>query len=175
MFVFRPNGEHLQTGFFDTVEQLPERIGQRLEQSWAGTFYREIFCRIDESRFAKLYAEEPSRPNTPVNVVVGLDILKAGFDVVHQEAVYDYWSTSTFRDPESPVEPLPPVTVVDTHLDPEGTAFGLYLADRLRIVDPLVVELGLRWDRQTWIGEDQLSPRVNFMYIPDEPDNQSAR
>ena len=58
--MFPPNDFHLQIGFFDTVEQLPERVHQRLEESWAGTFYREIFCRIDESRFAKLYADEPS-------------------------------------------------------------------------------------------------------------------
>jgi hypothetical protein len=79
MFVFRPNDSHAQMSFFDTLRELPERTRQRLERSWAGTFYREIFCRIDESRFAPLYAEEPSRPNTPVNVQVGLEILKAGF------------------------------------------------------------------------------------------------
>jgi len=28
----------------------------------------------------------------------------------------------------------------------------------------LIIEIGLRWDRQTWIGEHQLSPRVNLMY-----------
>ena len=94
----------------------------------------------------------------------GSNILKAGFDVVRQEALYDYVSTSTFRDPDSPTEPLPPITVVDIHLEPEGTAYSLYLADRIRITDPLVVEFGLRWDRQTWIGDHQLSPRVNLMY-----------
>jgi len=88
MFVFRPNDSHVQTGFFDTDKQLPERIRQRLEQSWAGTFYREVFSRIDESRFAKLYADEPSRPNTPVNVQVGLEILKAGFGWSDEE-MYD--------------------------------------------------------------------------------------
>ena len=78
----------MQGGFFDTAERLPERIRQRLEQSWAGTFYREIFCRINESRFAKLYADKPSRPNTPVNVQVGLEILKAGFGWSDEE-MYD--------------------------------------------------------------------------------------
>jgi outer membrane receptor protein involved in Fe transport len=92
------------------------------------------------------------------------NVLKTGFDIIRQEAVYDYLSVSTLQDPDSPTEPLPPVTVVDTHLDPEGTAYSLYVADRIMIIDPLVVEIGLRWDRQTWIGNHQLSPRVNLLY-----------
>jgi outer membrane receptor protein involved in Fe transport len=73
-------------------------------------------------------------------------------------------SISTLQDPDSPGEPLPPISVIDIQVEPEGTAYSLYLADRLQIIDPLVVELGLRWDRQTWIGDHQLSPRVNLMY-----------
>jgi hypothetical protein len=38
-----------------------------------------VLCRIDETIFAPLYSEEPSRPNTAVNVLVGLDILKSGY------------------------------------------------------------------------------------------------
>lgn len=34
---------------------------------------------MDEEPFAVLYADIPSRPNTPVNVLVGLEYLKAGF------------------------------------------------------------------------------------------------
>ena len=58
-------------------------------------------------------------------------------------------SISTLQDPDSPTEPLPPISVIDIQVEPEGTAYSLYLADRLQIIDPLVVELGLRWDRQT--------------------------
>jgi hypothetical protein len=50
-----------------------------LEESWAGVFRREFFCRLDERPFAVLYSDEPSRPNTPINVLVGLETLKAGF------------------------------------------------------------------------------------------------
>jgi len=39
---------------------------------------REFFCRLDEEPFAVLYADIPSRPNIPVNVLVGLEYLKAG-------------------------------------------------------------------------------------------------
>lgn len=34
---------------------------------------------MDEEPFSVLYADLPSRPNVPVNVLVGLEYLKAGF------------------------------------------------------------------------------------------------
>ncbi len=92
------------------------------------------------------------------------NLLKLGFDVIRQEAVYDYVSSTTLVDPDSPTDPLPPVTEVNTHLEPSGTSFSLYAADRLQLADPLIVEFGLRWDRQSWVGEHQLSPRVNLRY-----------
>ena len=75
--MFRKNTDHLQTEFFNSVETLPEKEKKRLETSWAQSFYRELFCRIDEAPFARLYSETLSRPNTPVNILAGIEILKA--------------------------------------------------------------------------------------------------
>jgi hypothetical protein len=77
--MFRANDQHLQVGMFDTLQQLPEKVRQRLESSWGGTFYREFFCRMGELPFAVLYSDEPSRPNVPINILVAAEILKAGF------------------------------------------------------------------------------------------------
>lgn len=77
--MFQRNEEHRQAGLFDSENLLPETLRQELEQSWAGTFYREVFCRIDEGLFAELYSEKASRPNVPVNVLVSLEIIKSGF------------------------------------------------------------------------------------------------
>ena len=77
--MFKLNDQHRQIGMFNSIYNLPERQLKQLEESWAGTFHREYFCRIDESPFAKVFSNEPSRPNYPVNVLVGLDTLKAGF------------------------------------------------------------------------------------------------
>jgi hypothetical protein len=44
-----------------------------LKESWAGTFYREVFVRIDEEPFAVLYSNEPSRPNKLINILMSLD------------------------------------------------------------------------------------------------------
>jgi len=75
--MFRKNTRHLQIPLTSHVDELPTPLRERLQNSWAETFYREFFCRLDEQPFAVLYADEPSRPNVPVNVLVGLEFLKA--------------------------------------------------------------------------------------------------
>ena len=88
--MFVANDQHLQMSMFSSISSLPEKILKRLEASWAGTFYCEIFVRIDEKVFAVLYSDEASRPNTPVNVLVGLEILKSGFGWSDEE-MYDHF------------------------------------------------------------------------------------
>jgi len=68
--------------------QLSKKMWQRLQASWAAVFRREVFERIDETIFAPLYSRRPSRPNAPVNVLVGFEILKAGLGVSDEE-MYD--------------------------------------------------------------------------------------
>ena len=88
--MYKPNKRHLQPLLISNVNDLPEKHQHRLEQSWAGVFYREFFCRLKEEPFAVLFADLPSRPNTPVNVLVGLDALKAGFGWSDEE-LYDHF------------------------------------------------------------------------------------
>jgi hypothetical protein len=77
--MYKDNKHHLQPVLICSVNELPEEQREYLDTSWAGVFYREFFCRLDEDPFAVLYADIPSRPNFPVNVLVGLEYLKAGF------------------------------------------------------------------------------------------------
>ena len=86
--MFRKNQRHLQPALISNVQQLPDRQRQRLEQSWAGVFFHEVFCRLNEEPFAVLYADLPSRPNVPVNLLVGLECLKSGFGWSDEE-LYD--------------------------------------------------------------------------------------
>ena len=88
--MFAPNKRHLQQSMFSSICSLPKKILKRLEASWAGAFYQQVFARIDEERFGVLYADEPSRPNIPVNVLVGLEILKSGFGWSDEE-MYDHF------------------------------------------------------------------------------------
>jgi len=58
--MFVPNDQHLQMPMFSSIDSLPEKLQQRLEASWAGTFYREYFVRIAEEPFGVLYSDEPT-------------------------------------------------------------------------------------------------------------------
>ena len=88
--MFRRNDRHLQPLLISNVADLPAKRRQRLEDSWAGTFYREFFCRLKEETFAVLYVDTPSRPNIAVNVLVGLEALKSGFGWSDEE-LYDHF------------------------------------------------------------------------------------
>lgn len=77
--MFKKNTKHLQPALISAASELPEKQLKLLKGSWANTFYHEFFSRIDEEIFAVLYSSEPSRPNVPVNVMMGLEVMKAGF------------------------------------------------------------------------------------------------
>lgn len=66
-----------QISLFDSLGFLSERKRRILDKSWAKPFSDIIFSNIDEMMFAPLYSEKSnSRPNAPVNVIVGALILK---------------------------------------------------------------------------------------------------
>ena len=88
--MFRKNSKHQQPALISAASELPDKQRTRLVNSWAGTFYREFFRRIDEEAFADLYSAIPSRPNVPVNVLVGLEALKAGFGWSDAELYENY-------------------------------------------------------------------------------------
>jgi hypothetical protein len=76
--MFKKNKRHFQLPLTSNVDELPPKLRKWLDTSWSGVFYREFFSRLDETPFAVLYADCPSRPNIPVNVLVGLEYLKTG-------------------------------------------------------------------------------------------------
>lgn len=88
--MFKKNEKHLQPALISAASELPEKQLKLLKKSWANTFYYEFFSRIDEGIFAILYSEELSRPSVPVNVLVGLEVMKAGFGWSDAE-VYEHF------------------------------------------------------------------------------------
>ena len=88
--MFKKNTKHLQPALISAASELPEKQLKLLKGSWAQSFYHEFFCRIDEEIFKILYSSEPSRPNVPVNVLMGLEVLKAGFGWSDEELYENY-------------------------------------------------------------------------------------
>ena len=64
--------DNQQLTVLDSTFNLTEREKRMLEKSWANTFADKVFPAIDENIFSVLYSKKASRPNTPVNVIVGL-------------------------------------------------------------------------------------------------------
>lgn len=83
---FKPNDVQ-QISLFDSFSNLTAREQKALQNSWANIFAEEIFPKIDEKPFAVLYSEKASRPNTPVNVIIGACIIKELFDYSDDEMV----------------------------------------------------------------------------------------
>ena len=76
-----------QLSLDDRFITLTERERKALEKSWAKVFADEIFPAIDEERFSVLYSDKVSRPNAPVNVIIGALIIKELFDYSDDEIV----------------------------------------------------------------------------------------
>ena len=85
--------EGQQISMEDFTFRLTAREQKMLEKSWAIPFLERIFPAIDEEPFSVLYSDNASRPNTPVNVLMGALILKEFFgqsddDIKHQGLPY---------------------------------------------------------------------------------------
>jgi hypothetical protein len=89
--------------------------------------------------------------------------LSWGFDLRRVQSTYDYTSIGMVRDPVT-TDGETVVTDRDYLLFPEGDTYGLFVSDRLRLSGRVVVEAGLRWDRQTYIDDDQISPRLSVLW-----------
>ena len=83
---FRAN-DCQQLSLNDKLMNFTEREKKALDKSWAKIFADEIFPAIDEERFSVLYSDKASRPNTPVNVIIGALIIKELFDYSDDEIV----------------------------------------------------------------------------------------
>jgi len=77
--MFRESLPKQQASMFDALWLMAAKMQERLLMSWANTFREEVFARIPENLFAPLFSEIDSRPNALINVIMGGEILKAGF------------------------------------------------------------------------------------------------
>ena len=88
--MWKTNEAHRQKQLFSFLGMLPKDMRKRIEKSIFPLFYEEVFCKIDEDLFAPLYSEKASRPNCPVNILVGLEILKHLFNLSDEQLFDTY-------------------------------------------------------------------------------------
>ena len=85
--MFCKNNVH-QTTFLDTVAQMPKYLQDILKKNWAQAFRDYIFPQINEERFSVIYSSDhASRPNTPINIIIALLIIKEIFQQTDEELI----------------------------------------------------------------------------------------
>lgn len=73
---YKPNTTE-QISLLDSFSSLPQKSQNMIVKSWPGAFATIVFPNINEDRFSVLYSSRRStRPNMPVNIIVGGLILK---------------------------------------------------------------------------------------------------
>jgi TonB-dependent receptor-like protein len=88
-----------------------------------------------------------------------------GFEAEQLDGSYRYVSAAEQRGVLATLGPPPPPR--DHALAPSGESYGAYASDRVRITDRWVADLGVRWDRQTYLppaDDEQFSPRASVLY-----------
>ena len=94
--MFRRNNAQ-QITMEDSYLRLPEHVRRLVDKSWAKDFAQIVFPAIKEERFAVLYSGEGSRPNTPVNVIVGSLMLKEYFGQTEEELLMSIYCNVLFQ------------------------------------------------------------------------------
>ena len=91
-------------------------------------------------------------------------IIDWGYDVRSLNATFDWTNRAT----QNPDDPTPDTTgfyprVTQRAKKTSGHTFGAYLSNRLQILDPLTLELGLRYDKADYTGDRDWSPRAHAL------------
>jgi len=89
--MFRKNDGHLQDDLFNHYHTMRPSVAKLLNKTWAPVFYEQVFCKINEDLFAPMYSLDTGRPNTPVNILMSLEILKHMFGHNDQELLEQFY------------------------------------------------------------------------------------
>ncbi len=96
-----------------------------------------------------------------------IHLVQWGFQAEHSEAQYAYMGQAQYFGLPALYEDVDTTPSRNLTAAPIGNNFAVYISDRWKIARNTIVELGLRWDGQTYTGlvsDSQLSPRLNFLH-----------
>ena len=89
--MFKKSYKHKQTEIFDWDFSLPNQ--DKLQKSIWYTLRSEVFDKVDESSFNVLYPSHTGRPNSPINEIVTLLVIKELYDWSFRELEdHMYWN-----------------------------------------------------------------------------------
>jgi hypothetical protein len=89
-----------------------------------------------------------------------------GFEAEQREAEYRYLSAANRIGLLATLVDEPTLSR-DIALAPSGDSYAAYFEDRIRLGERVVADLGMRWDRQTYLpdtdADDRYSPRLSLL------------
>jgi outer membrane receptor protein involved in Fe transport len=89
--------------------------------------------------------------------------LKWGFELRDFDTVYDYRGLREFDNPLAEIrDDQEESTLFESRFDEDHDS--AYLAARMRLAEPVTLELGLRYDKHSLTSEGRLSPRLNLAW-----------
>lgn len=83
--MFKKNEGYKQKKLFSVSNNLSKKKQKLWDKSKEHRFFTEVFCKIEENIFAVLYSNKLSRPNVPVNQMVGALILKHLYNWTYEQ------------------------------------------------------------------------------------------
>ncbi|NOX70864.1 MAG: TonB-dependent receptor [Gammaproteobacteria bacterium] len=90
-----------------------------------------------------------------------------GADYKRLQGAYDYSGAAEYFGPLLSFDGISPSFTRDSDVSIDGESYALYLSDQWRLTPKTVVDLGLRWDKQTYTGlenDAQFSPRFSLVH-----------
>lgn len=85
--------ENNQLGLYSFENELYKVVRKRLDRTQDKSFYDLVFRNINERDYKALFSDKASRPNAPVNILVGFLILKErkswSFDELMEQIMFD--------------------------------------------------------------------------------------
>jgi len=90
-----------------------------------------------------------------------------GLQINYSDASYDYSNQAEYFALQSLYDEEEDTSSLDLTANPKGSSYSVYFSDRWKVSPRTVLEVGLRWDDQTYTdlsSDSQLSPRFNIMH-----------
>ncbi len=94
----------------------------------------------------------------------GRHTFKGGYEIRRFDTAYDYVGDQIFENPIAEIRERGSEATVEFLAAFEESHYSAHFSDRIRIREPLTLELGLRYDRHTQTDESLVSPRLNFAW-----------
>jgi outer membrane receptor protein involved in Fe transport len=122
----------------------------------------EVIGRVDDRRELDATAVKQSWQYS----LGDMQLARFGFEVERREAEYRYSGVADRRGLLATLVANPSLLRV-AQLAPTGDSYAAYFEDRLQLGKRVVTDLGVRWDRKTYLpptdDDDRYSPRVSVL------------